>query len=162
MQPPGSAEAVQHAEREAEQVVLVGQVVAVGRDVAVDVERRVAESVRGRRSRSLNVNVAVLQLGASGGDIRLTSVISRQSYGAAVLGDLRRVWPRVASDRPTTWLAADRAPVPVEVVEAVVLLVDHHDVLEPVERAMPGARRRRMPPARARGRASAARTAARG
>ena len=64
-----------------------------------------------------------------GGLVRLTSFCSRQEYGVPSCA----TWvccAAVASRAAVDALAVDAAPAAVEVVEGVVLLVDHHEVLE--------------------------------
>ena len=65
-----------------------------------------------------------LQVTGSGGEVRLTSFCGRHGRTAAVRRDLARA--AVASAEPV-----DALPAAEQVVEAVVLLVDHHDVPGP-------------------------------
>ncbi len=67
---------------------------------------------------------------AGGGQVDV--VLQQAAVGVAVLGDLGGVdLPGIG--QPGDRFAVDRTPGSVEVVEAVVLLVDHHHVLEPVD-----------------------------
>ncbi len=124
---------------EAELLVRPGTRHGVGGDVLVDVERRVQEVARvGRRRRGGvrerdRLRVAGRLLRERVGRERRRG--GRRRPAAREVGvqvDVELLEARVGA-QPDQVLAVHVAPQPVEVVEAVVLLVDHDDVLEVAE-----------------------------
>ena len=124
----------------------------VRRDVLVEVERRVQEVARvgGRASirerhrlrvagRLFGERVRRERRARTAREVRVQVDVELLQAGVrrAGLGDLRRVGA-IRVRQADHVLAVDVAPQSVQVVEAVVLLVDDHDVLEVAERSLVG------------------------